>query len=344
MKLPNGYGTVYKLSGNRRKPWIARRTRAWTEDKKQLYDVIGYFPTKTEALQALANYNDNPYDLNIAQETLASIYERWLKDTFDDNSNPSTVKNYTFAYKHLNSIQNMKMADIRPNHMQRILDNLNITHSTASRIKKLLSRLYKWCIEHDALKKNYAEHLKINQKSNSQERKAFSPSEIDILWANVNNNDYVSLVLILIYSGVRISELLNLKIEDVHLQEQWFLVRDSKTEAGTMRIVPIADKTVKFWEIFINKSKCSYAITTNDGKHFYYDNFKRRYWEPLMQELNLNHTIHETRHTFISLMVSKNVNQTIIKKIVGHKSIMNLTEKVYTHIETEELIKAVNQI
>ncbi|MDI9519646.1 MAG: integrase [Bacillota bacterium] len=56
----------------------------------------------------------------------------------------------------------------------------------------------------------------------------------------------------------------------------------------------------------------------------------------------MKHTIHETCHTFISQMVMRNANQTIIKKIVGHKSIMNLTEKVYTHIEISELLAAVN--
>ena len=62
----------------------------------------------------------------------------------------------------------------------------------------------------------------------------------------------------------------------------------------------------------------------------------------LLEKLDMEHTIHETRHTFISQLVTANINQTIIKKIVGHKSIMNLTEKVYTHIEISELLKAVN--
>ena len=34
MKLPNGYGSVYKLSGNRRKPWAARVTDGWVNDTK----------------------------------------------------------------------------------------------------------------------------------------------------------------------------------------------------------------------------------------------------------------------------------------------------------------------
>ena len=62
MRLPNGYGSVYKLSGNRRKPYIARRTIGWDDNGKQLYANIGYYRTRAEALQALAAFNDNPYD------------------------------------------------------------------------------------------------------------------------------------------------------------------------------------------------------------------------------------------------------------------------------------------
>ena len=50
MKLANGMGSVYKLSGRRRKPWVARKTKGWDIDEKtgktkQLYMTIGYFPT-----------------------------------------------------------------------------------------------------------------------------------------------------------------------------------------------------------------------------------------------------------------------------------------------------------
>ncbi|MBQ0065138.1 MAG: site-specific integrase, partial [Firmicutes bacterium] len=55
-------------------------------------------------------------------------------------------------------------------------------------------------------------------------------------------------------------------------------------------------------------------------------------------------TPHCTRHTCISLMAEANVAPTIIKKIVGHKGAMALTEKVYTHLDVKVFIDAVNKI
>ena len=62
MKLPNGFGSVYKLSGNRRNPYVAKKTKGWDIDPKtgkakQLYITVGYYPTRKEALTALADLN-----------------------------------------------------------------------------------------------------------------------------------------------------------------------------------------------------------------------------------------------------------------------------------------------
>lgn len=87
MKLPNGFGTVYKLSGNRRNPYVAKKTKGWENDpktgkSKQLYTVVGYYPTRKEALTALAEFNANPYDVNAAKVTFEDVYERWSDEHF----------------------------------------------------------------------------------------------------------------------------------------------------------------------------------------------------------------------------------------------------------------------
>lgn len=53
IRMPNGYGSVIKLSGRRRRPWAVRVTDKFV-DGKQLYRYISYHETKTEAEKALA--------------------------------------------------------------------------------------------------------------------------------------------------------------------------------------------------------------------------------------------------------------------------------------------------
>ena len=88
MKLPNKYGSVYKLSGKRRNPWAARKTIGWKDDPvKQrsfpIYKFVGFYPTRQEALQALADYNADPFDLHIEQMTLEELYDKWSEPHFE---------------------------------------------------------------------------------------------------------------------------------------------------------------------------------------------------------------------------------------------------------------------
>lgn len=57
MRNPNGYGSVYKLSGRRRKPYAARITLGFKpENGHPIYKFIGYYKTRAEAERALAEY------------------------------------------------------------------------------------------------------------------------------------------------------------------------------------------------------------------------------------------------------------------------------------------------
>ena len=84
MRNPNGYGSFYKLSGNRRRPWAVRITTGWERDKnnpdslgKQKYKILGYYKTRPEAVLALAEYNNEPYDLDSNKITFEELFEKW---------------------------------------------------------------------------------------------------------------------------------------------------------------------------------------------------------------------------------------------------------------------------
>ena len=152
----------------------------------------------------------------------------------------------------------------------------------------------------------------------------------------------MTVVLILIYTGLRIGELLDLKKSDVHLEERWFYVREAKTESG-IREVPISEKIVPFFEHWM-KQNCEYLICTPNHEHFAYRNYYDSYWTPLMKSLSFDkHRPHDTRHTCISLLTEAGVDERVIKKIVGHKG-QGVTETVYTHLELPIKLEAINKI
>ena len=198
----------------------------------------------------------------------------------------------------------------------------------------------------DICSKDYSEFVDIvkykDKNPDKRDHNKFTKEEIERLWTLVED-PYYQIVLMLIYNGCRISEFLDLKKEDVHLDEQYFDVIASKTENG-LRKVPIADKLLPFYKAWFEGSECEYLLHTPDQKHFDYRNYFDSYFTPLMEQLGFDHTPHDTRHTCISLLTEADVNPTSIKKIVGHSGAMTLTERVYTHLDIQILVDAINKI
>ena len=160
------------------------------------------------------------------------------------------------------------------------------------------------------------------------------------------DDKYYQIILMLIYSGVRIGEMRDLLKKDVHLEKRYFEVKESKTVNG-IRKVPIADKVFPFFENWYNMNpKCEYLVHNEKGHKFEEWNYLNTYFKPLFENLGVleNYTPHHTRHTCVSLLKDAKVEETTIKKIVGHKGAMSLTEKVYTHLDMSILLEAINKI
>lgn len=63
-----------------------------------------------------------------------------------------------------------------------------------------------------------------------------------------------------------------------------------------------------------------------------------------MKSLRMHHTPHDTRHTCASMLTEADVKPVVIKKILGHSARMDVTEKVYTHLDVSTLLETVNYI
>lgn len=352
MKLPNGYGSVYKLPGNRRKPWAVRVTVSRKEQKdgttKWKYKYLGYYESQADALVALAHFNENPYDLDSNKVTFAEVFEKWSAEHYPKVSQ-SNVHGYNASFKLCDSIKDMKFNEIRKSHLQGVIDSSGKNYPTLRKAKVLFNMLFKFAMENDICSKDYSQYVDIiqykEQNPNSIDRIPFTEQEVDTIWKWSDKNEYVSIILMMIYSGVRIGELRELKKENVHLEEKYFYIAKSKTPAG-VRNVPISNKVLPFFEYWMKKeSKCDFLITTREGRYFYDRNYRDSYWSPLMKEMGLNgeHKPHDTRHTCVSMLTKQGVDERTIKKIVGHAG-KGVTEQVYTHIEMEQLLEAINLI
>lgn len=348
MKLPNRFGTIYKLSGNRRKPYRAMVSLGYIyKDGKVVPNrrTLGYFETKKKAIQALTEYNEDPYDLDGKDMTFKEVYEKWAKDHFKTLSNKSAMRTYTAAFNHSIMLHDMIFKNIKVMHLEKAIEIADTGTSTKSRMKSLFNLMYKFAIKHEIVQKNYAELCRSVKVEKTLERVPFSSEEVKILWENIDDIPYVDIVLIGIYSGFRPIELAMLLCKDMHFEEG-YMVGGAKTEAGRDRIVPIHPKIKHLLEKYYDpNNEYLFNVYSRKRNEVYPLNYNRyrRVFEKVMKELEMDHNPHETRHTFITQAKKCNVNDFILKRIVGHE-IKDVTEGVYTHRNIENFILEIKKI
>lgn len=351
MKLPNGFGSVHKLPGNRRNPWRARKTNGWdvnpeTGACKQQYVTIGYYPTQKEALQALAKYNANPYDLSASTITFEEVYAKWSEEHFK-SIGASTQRGWKSAFSYCRPLYQMHMKDIRVNHLEQIIKNADVGNNTKRRMKSLFNLMYKYAMKHEIVDKNYAQLCDSVKKPKPEiVRIPFSDPEIQKLWDNIQI-PFADMVLIGIYTGFRPQELAILQIDDIDL-DQWTITGGLKTDAGKNRLVPIHPRIRKLVQKNYDQAKRMHSdYLFNDeggqrGTFLTYGKYSRRF-SKVMNRLNMNHKPHDTRHSFITMAKAADVNEYILKLIVGH-AVEDITEKIYTHRRIEDLHREIQKI
>lgn len=349
MRFPNGYGSIVKLAGKRRKPFAVRVTADYAVDVSaqkatQKYKYIGYYEKRADAIRALAEYNASPYNQDAVRLTLGEIYARWLEQKTDTVSG-STLGHYESSYTVLAPLVKTPMRDLRLIHLQRVFDESGRTLNVLSTARQLASQLFDYAIKNDICAKNYAKFVDLSKARDPErlEHTAFTAEEIDRLWAAEPAEPRLSIVLMLIYSGVRVSELLELNKQDVHLSDRLFDIKKSKTASGIRR-VPIHERTAPFFARWLSEGSAPTLITNHLGKPYTYAAYRATDWMQLLKPLGLDaHRVHDTRHTCISLLTMAHVDPMLIRAIVGHKG-QSLTEDVYTHFDYNLLVEAINKI
>lgn len=344
MRLPNGYGSVTKLSGKRRKPYMARISNGYTHDLERdritvNRVIIGYFKTKKEALDALAEYNARPYDLAKKDMTFREIYDIVLEKKISKLSKHSQQV-YGSAYKHCSTIEDMKICDIHTEELQYVIDNCHRRSGTKDAIKAVMGKVFEYAMQNDLVKNDYSKYIEYEKDDVKIIREVFTQEEIQALW---NDKEIYpnQVLLILLYTGMRANELFELPRDNVHLDERYLDITKAKNRSS-IRQIPIHDKILPIVQTLFDRG--GETLTTNEsGLKTQYKAFTEKALPETNERYGMSHRLHDTRHTFVTNARAYKVDDLCLKKIVGH-AVKGVTAQVYTHLTIDELLTEINKI
>lgn len=287
-----------------------------TKKYRQKQKPLGYYATKQEAIKALADYNDDPYDLDGLQVTFDEIFQK-LEFT------ESMKRNYLAAYKFLDPVYGCSIKSIKPAQLQDCIDSCQTTQQTL--IKTICKRVYNYAMMHEYVDKDISQYLTAHSKETEIVRELFTHDEVEELW-QMTDHWWVKVTLMLLYSGMRTKELKQIELEMVDFDNAWLDLTMGKNKFS-VRGLPIHKRTLPLFRDYI----------INGGNLYHYSH------AALNKALNKfhGHRAHDTRHTFTTRMRELKVDHLTIKRLVGHTP-SDITERVYTHISAEELTEAIN--
>ncbi len=355
MRNPNGYGGISKLPGNRRRPFRARVTVGWTEregGRVQRYATIGYFATRGEAMMALADYNRAPWDTNARSMTFKNAFEQWSPAYFEKY--PSTRRVTECAMVFCRQIWNLPIRDLRAWHLQEVIAGMDDkSRGYQSKVRSLMHMLYRWAMSRDITQRDMSQYVELTAAERESPRRVFTAEEVGLLWRKLREGEsgvvasryYTGLgllesVLVLLYTGMRVGELLSLRREDVYTQARYIDLRGTKTRAAR-RTVPLHRRIVPVVERLLALPESDFLLPGNDGQGMTYSAYKG-WFDKAMPALGMSHTPHDARHTFISALDTAGVRRGAVKFIAGHSQ-HDVTDR-YTHKDLAELIREIDKM
>jgi len=325
---PNGYGCVTRLSGNRTRPWIIKVTVS--DEAGNTHQIpVGYAETRESALIMLAQYNNNPWNIDRDKVTLAILFQQWanIKLPKLSKSSRGALKS---AFKHCSKYYGVKYRLIKAYQMQESIDNCGCGYATQGAIKALWGHLDKFAFECDIIDKMYSQ-LTTAAPVPDTKRTPFTEKQLEDLWHFVSE-PWVDTVLIFLYTGFRLNELLTMKTGQIDMEQKIF-IGGFKTRSGKDRIVPIHPRIQPLVRKWVDKDE-EYFFTYQSRKistTVYYE-----LWKSVMTLINADKTPHEARHTMETMLDNAGANRKCIDMIMGHKS-KDVGNRVYNHKTLEQL-------
>ena len=342
MRLPKGYGQIIKLSGKRRRPYAVRMEieeqqsdGTWIRKTKYLE----YFGKRSEALDWLARYNAG-VEVDVRPQidtipTFTDVYKGFMEwyQAKNPDASKSALQAYSTAYNKSTDLYPRKFNSLRTSDLQAIISShSHQSKNTVNNFIKLFHGMYKYAGMNDLIDKDYSRFVFVECTDPEEEKhKIFTDEEIASCWKAQAED-----ALILLYTGMRITELLKIETENIHFDER-YMIGGLKTKAGKNRVIPIHEAIAPIIEKRLDQE---YLIDMG-GISRNRDAYVNSYWNPVMKELDLNHIPHDTRHTASSLMERYDVPLLHRKLILGH-AVKDITEGVYTHVKPDELVRDIN--
>lgn len=277
-------------------------------------------------------------------------YSKFLKTErkFAKNSLEAYLRDIN-KLKDYASERSIKASEINTEDIRGFLSNIqkeNISVSTQSRLLSSIKAFFRYLILEDIIEEDPSELIEAPKK----ERKlpdTLSVEEIELILNSIDTQTPQgqrnrTIIEILYSCGIRVSELVDLKINDIYFNQGYIKVRG---KGDKERLVPIGEKAVDETRRYLFEYR-NYQKVDPESKPFLFLNRRGKKLSRVMifnivkaaclgAQINKNISPHTFRHSFATHLLDRGADLQAIQEMLGHESIT--TTEIYAHMNTDYL-------
>lgn len=333
-KRANGTGTIYKLPGNRLKPWAVK--------KNNMY--IDSFKTFTEAQKAL----DRLTDTDVTDKfnlTFRQIYDLW-RPVHAREVSKSQMSCYATAFNQSAALHDRKFRTLRKSDFQAVIlamEESGKAKSTCEKVLQLFGQLSSWAMEEGVVNRNHSKN--VNTVAEQKTVKIpFTDDQVKSIQFATSRGREVALILIA--TGARCIEFFNVPLVDCY--DDYFIA-GSKAKKGKpviRRVIPVTAIGKEAYANMLTAARTSGGKRLIDGYKGNRNsvNFQKRDFKELMEEIGCpDMTPYNCRHTFSTRAVRSGITPQYLSRMMGHTDIKT-ADQHYTHLDVADILREAAKI
>ena len=271
-------------------------------------------------------------------------YLNYLK--FERKLSNNTYQSYRYnLIKILNYFNNESILNLSEDEIRQFLYNSKEKSKSKSHYLTVLKSFYNYMLDLNRINKNPCDNIK-NPKIEKKLPKFLTEDEVNQL-LNIKLNDpkdyrNKAMLELLYASGIRISELLDLKLYNYYVDDACIKVMGKGSKE---RIIPIGDITIKYLDLYINEYR-KYILKTKQSDYLFVNyNGNRmsrqgffKILKRICDENNIKKEIspHVLRHSFATHLLNNGADLRVIQELLGHENIS--TTEIYSHVSKDKII------